>query len=151
MSQTSSGETYDTEVSIFTNADVPQTHQWNFDWGEYSQTDGYEVYKLLIRGQDRIQGLVCLEPQENFVFVHLVESAPWNIGTATKEFIGVGAHLFAIACKRSFELGSEGYICFEPKTRLFSHYENELLAFKIGRSRMALDTRAAQRLVDIYF
>lgn len=39
--------------------------------------------------------------------VYLVENAPWNIGSERQEFIGVGAHLFAIACKRSFEAGCE--------------------------------------------
>jgi len=146
-----SGRIYDTEVRLFTNADLLQTHGWSFNWSQYFKLQGFEVYKLLIRGQDRIEGLVCLEPQENFIFVHLVESAPWNVGSSEKEFIGVGAHLFSIACKRSFELGFEGYICFEPKTKLFVHYERELKAVSIGRGRMALATQAARELVDIYF
>ncbi len=43
----------------------------------------------------RIEGLICLEPRSGFVFVHLVENAPWTIGDRTQEFIGVGRHLFA--------------------------------------------------------
>ena len=146
-----SGEIYETDVQSFTLEDLTQTQKWNFKWRQYFTYPNYELYKLVIRGQNRIEGLICLEPDENFLFVHLVESAPWNIGSKEQEFIGVGAHLFAVACRRSFELGFDGFICFVPKTGLIQHYQQELHAILIGNGRMALGTEQAQRLIDIYF
>lgn len=147
-----SGEIYDTEFQRLADKDLEQVNGWNFNWADCLHKPEYEVYKLTVYGHDIIQGLISLEPQSNFVFAHLVESAPHNVGRQTQEFIGVGAHLFAIACKRSFELGCEGYVCFEPKTKLAGHYRNTLKAEPIGRSsRMAIGTSAACELVEIYF
>lgn len=146
-----SGEIYETDAESFTHVDLQQTRKWNFKWRQYFSYPDYELYKLVIRGQNRIEGLICLEPDEGFVFVHLVESAPWNIGSENQEFVGVGAHLFAVACRRSFELGYEDFICFVPKTGLITHYQQELDAILIGNGRMALGTEQAKRLINIYF
>lgn len=149
-----SQEHYDTSVKLFTQSDFSQVHEWQFRWNEiFSNLEfqNAEAYKLFIKGQNRIEGLICLEPDENFIFVHLVESAPWNIGSTTKEFIGVGAHLFAVACKKSFELGFDGYVCFEAKTKLMNHDQDSLGAYRISSTRMAIDTESARVLVATYF
>jgi hypothetical protein len=44
-----------------------------------------------------------------------VEAAPHNVGKMGK-YKGVGAHLFAIACKLSWDAGNEGYVQFTAKT-----------------------------------
>ncbi|MCG5252374.1 hypothetical protein MCW62_13745, partial [Brevibacillus agri] len=61
-------------------------------------------------------------PNELWVDVYVAESALWNIGSAKKEFVGVGPHLFAIACKKSFDLGFGGWVAFFAKTNLIEHY-----------------------------
>lgn len=85
------------------NSDLPSRSEeagWiGFQWSTYMSSTSFEVYKL------RVQ-------------VHLVENAPWNIGQSSQDFRGVGAHLFAIACKRSFECGAEGSVAFQAKTNL---------------------------------
>ena len=96
-------ENYDTHVDLFNESDLQQVCDWQFQWDMFFRNVEFqnaEVFKLLIKGQHRIEGLISLEPDDNFIFVHLVESAPWNVGSDMQEFIGVGAHLFAFACKK---------------------------------------------------
>lgn len=150
-----SGEIYKTEVSFVTKIDLKMLgpkQGWNdFDWISYLRHPMCEVKKLTIKGDDTIQGLIAYEPKDGWVNIHLVESAPNNI--KAKEFLGVGPHLFAIACQKSFELGFEGYVAFVAKTKLVVHYQRTLEA-KLLNSRvrqMVLDTEAAKKLVSTYF
>lgn len=59
--------------------------------------------------------------------------------------------MFAIACKHSFEAGNDGYVQFEPKTKLIKYYQEKLGVKVISGSSMYLDTEAARILVDKYF
>lgn len=95
--------------------------------------------------------MICLEPKESWVEVHLVENAPWNIGTLSQKFRGVEAHLFAIACKRSFERGTDGFVAFQAKTNLVEYYVKSLQAARIGVNRLYIGTKQAKLLVDTYF
>ena len=80
-----------------------------------------------------------------------LESAPHNVGLKGR-YLGVGAHLFAIAARISFEKGFDGYISFVAKTGLIEHYSETLLAKRIGNTqRMFLDTHSATVLVHRYF
>jgi hypothetical protein len=71
----------------------------------------------------------------------------------TQEFIGVGAHLFAIGCKMSFDLGFEGFVAFHAKSQLLKHYENTLGATVIEEKtrRMIIGTDRAKMLLETYF
>lgn len=88
-----------------------------------------------------------------YTFVSLVESAPWN-RSSNGRYMGVGGHLFAIACKESWDNGNEGNVVFESKTDLIEHYTRTLSA-KIVNPRipvkLLLDTRAAANLIQKYF
>ncbi len=150
-----SGENYKTTFLPLTLNDlqtkINQAEGWiNFDWSKELSRPERLVFKLQVVGSHEIQGLISLRLADGFVFVHLVENAPWNVGSASKEFIGVGAHLFAIACKISFDYGFEGYVSFEPKTVLFGHYIRELGAQHAGRF-LVINSAAANRLVTTYF
>lgn len=92
-----------------------------FDWMIYFHRPNHEVYKMVIPGNDEIQGAVALEPRREHVFVHLVESAPHN-RQPDQEFMLVGLHLFAYACQRSVELGFEGFVSLVAKTALIRLY-----------------------------
>lgn len=95
---------------------INRTNGWNgFDWLSYLDDPRFTVYKLMVQGDPNIQGLICLEPKDGWVEVHLIESAPWNIGSTRQEFIGVGSYLFAVACRRSFNLGYDGYVALFAK------------------------------------
>lgn len=122
-----------------------------FDW-DLELKAGHAVYALRAETEDVTQGLVSLSlvHEEKLCEVHLAESAPWNVG-ARGRYQGVGGHLFAIACRPSFEAGFGGIVAFIAKTALMEHYKNTLGAVQIGRTqRMVIETDAARRLVAEY-
>ena len=148
-----SGETYSTSIAPLQKSDVkrlgPQNGWSKFNWDKELSDPSRKVYKLLVNGDERIHGVISYEVLDGYVYIHLIESAPWNRNT--KEFVGVGPHLVALACRESFELGFEGYVCFLSKSNLLEHYRKSLNAFQIGGLRMAIKTNDAKKLVDTYF
>ena len=88
--------------------------------------------------------------KKDHVFIHLIESAPFNRGKS-KIYLGVPGNLMAFACKISFHQGFEGYVSFRSKTDLIEHYEKILGAVHIGGQLMIINTLSAQKLIDIYF
>jgi hypothetical protein len=148
------GETLDTLVLPVTKDDLKETTKkngWLFDWKfEYDQT-GRQVYKLVAEQEPQtIHGLVSLEERAKHIFMHLIESAPCNIGKE-KKYLGVCGNLTAFGCKLSKELGFNGVIAFDPKTALIPHYEKTLGAVLISERRMAIFEKDAQVLLDKYF
>ena len=137
-----SGERFETAVAEITKKGVPRLDKkfWSFDWKKEHKQPDRVVYKLTTaENPDVIQGLVSLRDSGDHIFIFLVESASFNRGKS-KLYIGVGGHLFAFACKQSFEKG------------LVNHYQQELGAAHIGSSlKMFVDTRAAKRLILHYF
>ncbi|MEF2246449.1 hypothetical protein [Paenibacillus sp. IITD108] len=150
-----SGEEYKTIIEPVVTSDLKQLTKkqgWsNFDWKKEHLTPNRLVYKLMVVGSNDIQGLISFEVAQGYIDVILVESAHWNIGSSSQLFSGVGAHLFAYACKVSFELGFEGVIAFTSKTKLVEHYQEKLGAISIGGHLMTIETNAAKYLVDRYF
>ncbi len=123
--------------------------KWLFNW--QSELPQREVYRLTIPAiSDTPQGLISLERQVGFVFVHLVESHPQNVGKQ-KRFVGIAGNLIAYAAMISRDLGFAGVVAFDAKTELIRHYETTLGAQLIGRQRMALDPVAASHLIQRYF
>jgi hypothetical protein len=148
------GETLDTLVLPVTEADLKQVTKkngWLFDWKlAYNQT-GHQLYKLVAEQEPQtIQGLVSLEEREKHIFMHLIESAPCNIGKG-KKYLGVCGKLTAYGCKLSKEYGFDGVIAFDPKTALIPHYQKTLGAVLISERRMAIFEKDAQVLLDKYF
>lgn len=97
-----------------------------------------------------------MKKQEDALAIHIniVESAPHNTGfkNNTKEYEGVGGHLFAEAVKQSFENGYDGFVFFEAKTELFEYYSKELGAVRMGNSnRMYIGNEASIRLFNKYY
>jgi hypothetical protein len=82
--------------------------------------------------------------------MHLIESAPFNIGS-TKVYEGVPGNLVAFACKISFQRGHEGNVSFISKTKLIEHYEKSLGAFHFGGRVMIIETNSALKLINRYF
>ncbi|HLG38699.1 MAG TPA: hypothetical protein VI461_03485 [Chitinophagaceae bacterium] len=78
------GDSFTTDIALITPADlktVTKKNSWQFDWKlEYKQPHR-EVYKLtIINNQSVIQGLISVEIKSDHVYMHLVESAPFNKG-----------------------------------------------------------------------
>jgi hypothetical protein len=148
------GETLDTLVLPVTKADleeVTKKNGWLFDWkAEFSEPEK-QVYKLVTeKEQQTIHGMVSLEKLEDHVFMHLIESAPFNIGK-TKKYLGVAGNLAAYGCKLSKDYGFGGVIAFISKTTLIPHYEKTLGAVHLGGNRMGVFEANAQKLIDNYF
>ena len=110
-----------------------------------------DVYKItIVNNQSIIQGLISLEVKEDHVFMHLVESAPFNKGK-TKIYLGVPGNLVAFACKLSFQRGHEGAVSFISKTQLIDHYVESLGATHVGGRLMIISPIAASKLINRYF
>jgi len=126
---------------------------WLFDWAD-EELRKTNIYKLLIKGNDTVQGLVSAEVIRGAVYVHLVESAPHNRG-ANKKYEGVGGHLFAIAMKLSVVNGFGGYVFFEAKNlELVQHYAEMLgasrLPTRVHEYRMEVEVEQSRRIIDEY-
>lgn len=148
------GDSFATDISIVTLVDlkeITKKNKWQFDWKfEYKQPER-DIYKLtIVNNQQIIQGLISLEVKPDHVYMHLVESAPFNKGRS-KIYTGVPGNLIAFACKLSFQRGHEGNVSFLSKTQLVQHYIDSLGAMHIGGRIMIIDTTAALKLINKYF
>jgi hypothetical protein len=72
-----------------------------------------------------------LEIKSDHVYMHLVESAPFNKGK-TKVYAGVPGNLVAFACKLAFQCHRDGKVCFFSKTQLAEHYVDTLGTIHFG-------------------
>ncbi|MCR5612162.1 hypothetical protein [Treponema sp.] len=153
----SSGEECDTQYRLISKTITKTEAQklikegWLFDWS-IPHSNGYEVYELLLKGTDERQGLIALKHirDQLYTYVDIVESAPKNRGQ-NGVFQGVGAHLFAIACKLSWDVGNEGFVQFKAKTNLVEHYRTTLNAQNIDEQNIFIDSYAALNLIKKYF
>ena len=154
IKNTISGDSFPTEVSMLSKADLKQITRkngWSFNWKSEFDNNLKEIYKLTISNNPNIiQGVISLTIETDHVFMDLVESAPFNIGKS-KLYEGVAGNLVAYACKISFQKGFDGFVAFDAKTKLIQHYEKTLGAFQFGGQRMIIPTHPAQILIDKYF
>jgi hypothetical protein len=121
---------------------------WKFDWSK-TEEQGYLIYELFIKGDEEVQGRISLRIDGGVADVDIVETAPHNYGH-TGKYIGVGGHLFAIACQCSLEAGCDGVVAFTSKSDLVEYYKRELNAIEIMPRRMVIFEDAAQLLLDKY-
>lgn len=151
------GEQKDTEYRLVSKTITKQDESnlkkqgWKFDWSIPHQ-NGYEVYELLLKDSDEVQGMIALKHIRSQYYTHvdIVEAAPFNVGHNGR-YKGVGAHLFAIACKLSWDVGNEGYVQFTAKTDLVEHYRQTLNAKNIDWHTMYIDSYGAIELIRKYF
>lgn len=148
------GDSFQTEITLISIPDLKlltKKNDWVFDWKlEFKQPER-DVYKLtIVNNQSVIQGLISLEIRDDHVYIHLVESAPFNKGKH-KVYAGVPGNLVAFACKLSFQRGHQGNVSFLSKTQLVQHYIETLGAMHFGGRIMIIDTNAALKLLNKYF
>lgn len=148
------GDSFPTDITLISSVDlntITKKNGWQFDWKSELKTPARDVYKLtIVNNQSVIQGLISLEVKSDHVYMHLVESAPFNKGK-TKIYAGVPGNLVAFACKLSFQRGHEGNISFFSKTQLVQHYIDTLGAIHFGGRVMIIDTNAALKIINKYF
>lgn len=148
------GDSFPTDVSHLLKADLKQVSKknlWLFNWKKELDAPDREVYKLTIQGNPNvIQGLVSLSVDVDHIYMHLIESAPFNKGR-TKVYLGVPGNLVAYACRLSFQKGFDGFVSFHSKTKLIDHYIKTLGAYHFGGHLMIIDTLPAKELIEKYF
>lgn len=149
-----SGDSFQTEVSLLTSTElknITKKNGWKFDWKAEFKQPQREIYKLtIVNNPNIIQGIVSLEVKSDHVYMHLIESSPFNIGT-NKVYLGVPGNLIAFSCKLSFQRGGDGYVSFIAKTKLIDHYIKTLGAVHFGGHLMVITTETALKLIGKYF
>lgn len=149
-----SGDSFSTDITIISNNDlngINTKNNWQFDWNFELKQAERDVYKLtIVNNQKIIQGFISLEVKLDHVYMHLIESAPFNKGK-NKLYLGVPGNLVAFACKLSFQRGHEGNVSFFSKSQLIDHYTKTLEAIHIGGRIMIIDTIAALKLINKYY
>lgn len=152
--KTISGDSFPTDVHPVRIADLKNTTKkngWLFDWTSEYRLKNRQLYKLTIRNNpDIIQGLLSISDSEDHFYIHLVESAPFNIGQK-KLYQGVPGNLFAFSCKISWDKGYQGFVSFTSKTKLIDHYEKMLGATNVGGNKMIIFPKEALLLIKKYF
>jgi hypothetical protein len=151
---TISGDSFPTDVHPVTKSDlktVTRKNGWLFTWTtEIKYSDRY-VFKLTIRDNPNIiQGLASISDYDDHYYLHLVESAPFNLGK-NKLYEGVPGNLFAFTCKTSWDKGYQGFVSFNSKTKLIEHYEKSLGATNIGGHKMVIFPNEALKLIQKYY
>jgi hypothetical protein len=148
------GDSFATDISVISMADLKmltKKNGWVFNWKDEFKQPERDVFKLtIVNNETIIQGLISLEVKSDHVYMHLVESSPFNKGKS-KVYAGVPGNLVAFACKLSFQRGHEGNVSFISKTQLVQHYIDTLGAIHFGGRVMIIDTIAALKLINKYF
>ena len=151
---TISGESFQTDVLPVTKADlknITKKNGWLFSWVSENKIIDRQVLKLIVcDSPDVIQGLISISDYEDHFYLHLVESAPFNLGK-DKLYEGVPGNLFAFTCKTSWDRGYEGFVSFTSKTKLIEHYEKSLGATHVGGHKMVIFPHEALRLIRKYY
>lgn len=144
--ETDTGRILDTEYKKRTSKIKPSDYKkWRFKWNQ-TQDSGYDIYELHIKNSNTVEGRISFAIDGGVAVVDIVETAPHNYGHNGK-YTGVGGHLFAIACKESFEAGCDGFVAFTAKSDLIEHYKETLGAKVLSGQRMYIDEEAAQVLI----
>jgi hypothetical protein len=148
------GDSFSTAITLVSKTDLTKISKkagWAFDWKFEFKQPYRDVYKLtIVNNQSIIQGLICVQVMTDHVYMHLLESAPFNRGDK-KMYSGVAANLVAFACQLSFQRGHQGNISFISKSQLVKHYEESLGAIHVGGRLMVIESPAALKLIDKYF
>jgi hypothetical protein len=156
LEEVATGEFLQTVFSVTSSEELLTLKEsgWLFDWTIVGLNPKCNVYKLTLKNDNKIQGLVAMEVKKNAVYVALAESAPHNL-PPNKIYDGVGAHLFAIAIKLSTELGFGGYVYMDAKNpELVEHYQKKLgaerLYTRVHEYRMEISEENAQKILGAY-
>ncbi len=144
------GKKHNAVASIATLKEIKQHKEYfEFDF-EKLLKDGFILFKITREGEmDMLHGLVAFTPSTG-----ILRCANMELNNLNKRGIslysGIGKCMVALCCKISFDLGFDGYITFEAKNRLMPYYMR-FGAIKTGGLRMAIETKEAKKIVDLYF
>lgn len=93
------GDNFLTEISLLTTEElegITKKNGWRFNWANDIKVPERDIFKLTIANNPNIiQGVISLEVKSDPVYMHLSESAPFNIGKH-KTYFGVPGNLVAL-------------------------------------------------------
>ena len=133
-----------------------ESNGWYVNWA--SLLDENEVYALVIKGTVDIQGMVAIRKDEDSKAIYgaWMVAAPLNnkILTDHPKVLGVGGHLFAIACDKSVEYGYDGFMYgFASNKELLEHYIKVFSAMPLGIRHpyhFMIDDTQAKKIREVY-
>ena len=123
VAEVSTGRIYPVDVSPVVAADykILLKSRYAFDWKEEKNK---EVYKLVLKGQTDILGLISIEriPDEWRIHIRLLSVSAENKGK-NKHFENIVGNLIAFVAKIAVaEFGSLACISLKPKSSIAQHY-----------------------------
>lgn len=145
------GQKYDAVAVQVTHAEI-KTHSHQFKHFDFkiSLKEGYTVYTICKSGEENIlQGLVAVKVSTGFLECANMEVNDFNKRPISL-YSNVGKCMVALCCKISLDEGFGGFIAFFAKNHLLGYYLR-LGAEIVYGLRMAIDEKAAQKLIDLYF
>lgn len=133
--RTKTNQKIDAEILPITGYDYTnlKTERYYFDW---SEEKAFHVFKLTIKGQDEILGLVSLDfmDSESRIEIRLLATSKENRGRL-KEYDRIAGGLIAFAARMSIRMyPTFPCISLEPKTELREHYKKAYYMKDGGRS-----------------
>jgi hypothetical protein len=94
------GDSFATDISVISMADLKmltKKNGWVFNWKDEFKQPERDVFKLtIVNNETIIQGLISLEVKSDHIYMHLVESSPFNKGKS-KVYAEVPGNL--VTCK----------------------------------------------------
>lgn len=149
-----SNKKIDAVIEEATRKDMPiKKNSWQFTWRTLYKTEGAVFYKLRIKGDEEIQGMLMLSlMNDEMLYMNNIEIAPHNYGSSGK-YENIAGCLIAYGCLKSFELGQKyykGYLTFESKTKLISLYQQKYNATLAMGLRMFIEPQAGLKLIEKY-
>ena len=161
IKEVATGDIYDTEVVRIHRKSILSKYNkntgWYVNWSKFPE--GTEVYALVLKGTNDIQGMVAIRYDDEAKAVHVLwgcvapQNNIWQYGT--KKFSGVGGHLLAIASDLSVKHGYEGYLFGEAMDKeLYDYYCDEFGAAYLpainNPYRFMLSDEATAHIREVY-
>ena len=144
----------DAIIEKATRRDMPlKKNGWQFTWRTLYKTEGAVFYKLKLKNDEAIQGMLMLSlMNDEMLYMNNIEIAPHNYGSKGK-YKNVAGCLIAYGCLKSFEIGQnyyKGYLTFQSKTKLIPLYEKKYGATLAMGQRMYIEPKAGLELIEKY-
>ena len=132
LQKVSTGDLVDTIVEKVDRKELKgytKENGWYVNWSKMPKEAN--IYKLTVKGDDEIQGLIGMTPnyEAQSMYLNWIVTAPQNnkllLNGKPKKYEGVGGHLMAIAAEKSIENGFDGYAYgYAANTELIQQYHD---------------------------
>lgn len=144
------GRKYPIDIVALEKADYKfiTTSRYFFNWRE---EDNYETYKLVIRGQLDILGLVSIEriPDEWRIHIRLLTVSKENKGS-NKKFDKIAGNLLAFVSKLAVrDYGELACISLLSKSSIVQHYINKY-NMRITGKTLSLEVPEIIDMINLY-